>query len=100
MGGLVPRAISVMKSRYQNLHIRVVPGLSVDLLLQLEGGALDAAILSEPPYVVRHLNWQPFVEEPLIVVASIEEAIDDPEELLRTRPYIRFSRRAWVGSAD
>lgn len=97
MVGLVPRAISVMKARYQDLHIRVVPGLSADLQPQVERGLLDAAILSEPPYFLNHLSWQPFTEEPLIVVASLEDPIEDPEELLRARPYIRFSRRAWVG---
>jgi DNA-binding transcriptional LysR family regulator len=30
--GLAPRAISVLKARYPNLHIRVTPGLSADLL--------------------------------------------------------------------
>ena len=97
MVGLVPRVISLMKARYQDLHIRVVPGLSADLQPQVERGAVDAAILSEPPYFPNHLSWQPVAEEPLIVVASLEDPIGDPEELLRVRPYIRFSRRAWVG---
>ncbi len=97
MTGLVPRAISVLKARYPNLHIRIVPGLSADLLPQVERGGLDAAILSEPPYLVNYITWRPFAEEPLIVLASLQEPSDDPEYLVETFPYIRFTRRAWVG---
>ncbi len=97
MTGLVPRAIRVLKTRYPKLHIRVTPGLSAELLPQVDRGGLDAAILSEPPYLANHLTWRPFAEEPLIVLASLEEPSDDPEYLVENRPYIRFSRRAWVG---
>ena len=97
MTGLVPRAISVLKTRYPKLHIRVTPGLSAELLPQVDRGGLDAAILSEPPYLANHLTWRPFAEEPLIVLASLEEPSNDPEYLVENRPYIRFSRRAWVG---
>ncbi len=97
MTGLVPRAMSVLKALYPNLHVRIVPGLSADLLPQVDRGVLDAAITSEPPYLVTHLTWRPFAEEPLIVLASLHEPSDDPEYLVETFPYIRFSRRAWTG---
>ena len=97
MTGLVPSAIRVLKARYPNLHIRITPGLSADLLPQVDRGAHDAAILSEPPYSANHLTWRPFAEEPLIVLAPLQEPSDDAEYLVETFPYIRFTRRAWVG---
>ncbi len=97
MTGLVPKAVGVLKALYPNLHVRIVPGLSADLLPQVDRGVLDAAIISEPPYIVYHLTWRPFAEEPLIVLASLQEPSDDPEYLIETFPYIRFSRRAWTG---
>ena len=97
MTGLVPSAIRVLKARYPNLHIRITPGLSADLLTQVDRGAHDAAILSEPPYSANHLTWRPFAEEPLIVLAPLQEPSDDAEYLVETFPYIRFTRRAWVG---
>ena len=95
--GLVPRGLSALRSDYPQLRIRVVPGLSADLLPQVERGALDAAIVSEPQHHGSHLNWRPFASEPLIVLASKQTASDDPVYLLENYPYIRFSRRAWVG---
>ena len=97
MTSLVPRVVGMLKRRYPRLHVRVVPGLSADLQIQLERGYLDAAVLSEPPFLPSGLSWRAFAEEPLILLASLEEESDDPEWLLESRPFIRFNRRAWLG---
>lgn len=97
MSGLIPQAMGLLRAAYPSLHIRIVPGLSADLYPQVDRGFLDAAITSEPNHVYGHMQWRAFAEEPLIVVASIEARQDDPRDLLESYPYIRFSRRAWVG---
>ena len=97
MTSLVPRVVGMLKQRYPRLHVRVVPGLSADLQIQVERGYLDAAVLSEPPFLPGGLSWRAFAEEPLILLASLEEESDDPEWLLESRPFIRFNRRAWLG---
>ena len=97
MTSLVPRVVGMLKQRYPRLHVRVVPGLSAELQIQVERGYLDAAVLSEPPFLPGGLSWRAFAEEPLILLASLEEESDDPEWLLESRPFIRFNRRAWLG---
>ena len=97
MTGLIPRAMKSLRAAYSGLHVRIVPGLSADLLPQVDRGFLDAAIISEPANVYGHLSWRAFAEEPLIVLASLEDPHDDPKALLEGSPFIRFSRRAWVG---
>lgn len=97
MTSLVPQAIRAIKDQYPGLHIRVVPGLSAELLPQLDRGVLDAAILSEPAEPLNHLVWEPFAREPLILLTAESETQTDPRLLLQSRPYIRFNRRAWVG---
>jgi len=97
MTSLMPQAIRVLKARYPDLHIRVAPGMSADLMPQVDRGGIDAAIVSEPPFLAKHMSWQPFAEEPLIVLTSLQEPSDDPEYLVENRPYIRFNRHAWVG---
>ena len=97
MTSLVPRVVGMLKRRYPKLHVRVVPGLSAELQIQVERGYLDAAVLSEPPFLPNGLSWRAFAEEPLILLASLEEESDDPEWLLESRPFIRFNRRAWLG---
>lgn len=97
MTSLVPQAVRAVKDQYPGLHIRVVPGLSAELLPQLDRGVLDAAILSEPVEALHHIAWEPFAREPLVLLTAESETATDPRRLLQTRPYIRFNRRAWVG---
>jgi DNA-binding transcriptional LysR family regulator len=44
-----------------------------------------------------NLNWQPFVEEPLVLVTSTEITENDPLVVLREQPYIHHTRRGAVG---
>ncbi len=97
MSGLVPRALAALRNSYSNLRIRVVPGLSAELLPLVEQGYLDAAIISTPPKTYAHMQFRPFAEEPFILLAPTHATFAQPEELLESHPFIRFNRRAWVG---
>lgn len=95
--GLVPLSIKAIINSYPKLHIRVVPALSADLLGQVERGALDAAIVSQPTAVAANLSWQPIVDEELVLITSAAVVADDPLRLLQQLPYIRHTRQAAFG---
>ncbi|SHL86364.1 transcriptional regulator, LysR family [Roseovarius litoreus] len=95
--GLAPLAVSLLKSGYPNLHVRLFPGLTTHLLAQIERGAIDAAIVSRPVILPRDLEYRELAEEPLQLLASQDAESDDAVELLTTRPFIRFNRDAVVG---
>lgn len=92
--GLIPTSAKRLIGIYPDLHIRVVPGLSPDLLEQIEQGTLDAAVISEPASLHDNLNWMPFYEERLILLTAPEVTETDPKTILETMPYVRHSRRA------
>jgi DNA-binding transcriptional LysR family regulator len=98
LAGLAPMAISLLKSAYPDLHVAVQPGLTNELLHQVGRGHLDAAIISRPKLIPRGLTWLEVAVEPLQLLASMETDSDDPVHLLRTNPFIRFTRDAVVGS--
>ncbi|PLS21515.1 LysR family transcriptional regulator [Neptunicoccus cionae] len=95
--GLIPQAMKRLVQLYPDLHIRVVPDLSPNLLEQIERGTLDAAVLSEPTRLSRNLDWKPFVREELVLLTSPEVTENDPLEILAMKPYIRHTRQASVG---
>lgn len=95
--GVLPTALASLRHSLPQLHIAVSSGLSSSLIAQVERGAIDAAIISEPPTERPGLSWTPFGIEPLIVIAPIDSPNDPPEVLLQTHPFIRFSKNAWVG---
>ncbi|OCW56354.1 LysR substrate-binding domain-containing protein [Hoeflea olei] len=97
LSGLAPMAISLLKGAFPDLHVAVQPGLTNDLLHQVERGHLDAAVISKPRVMPRDLNWLDIAVEPLQLLASQETESDDPVHLLRSNPFIRFTRDAVVG---
>lgn len=96
--GLIPLTISALKSAYPKLHVRLQPGLTTDLLLQVERRIIDAAVISRPNVLPKGQVWQAIAEEELQLLASRETTSDDPFFLLENNPFIRFSRDAVVGS--
>ena len=97
LSGLAPMAISLLKASFPDLHVAVQPGLTNELLHQVERGNLDVAVISKPRLMPRGLNWLEIAVEPLQLLASLETESDDPVHLLKTNPFIRFTRDAVVG---
>lgn len=95
--GLVPLSMALLKARYADLHVGLSPALSASLVLQVERGTQDAAIISKPDVLASGLEWHTVVEEPLVLITSPQVTGEDPITILRANPFIRFSRDAVVG---
>ena len=95
--GLLPLALSRLKVQYPALQIRVVPGLSNQLLLQLDRGQIHAAVISQPEVLSHSLSFSKIATEALVLLVSASTKQIPPEELLRSQPFIRFNRDAIVG---
>ena len=96
--GLMPLTVSSLKQTYPKLVVHMQPGLTNDLMLQVERGRIDAAILTQPPYIPKGQVWNEIAKEELQLLAAEDTVSDDPIQLLRENPFIRFSRNAVVGS--
>ena len=81
---LVPLSVRELVQIYPQLRIRVVPGLTSDMLEQVERNAIDCAILSDPGNLGPHLNWVPFAEEELILLTAADVKKRDPMKNPRT----------------
>lgn len=96
--GLTPHAMAVLKARFPGIGLRIRPGLTGDLLADIERGSLDAAIITKPHLMPQRIAFRALTQEPLQLIAPMGEASDDPFELLETRPFIRFNRNAVLGT--
>lgn len=96
--GLTPRAMAVLRTRFPQLRLHIRPGLTGDLLSEIERGRLDTAILSKPHLLPLGIAFKELVTEPLELIASNDMAGNDPVSLLKTQPFIRFNRNAVVGT--
>jgi DNA-binding transcriptional LysR family regulator len=95
--GLVPLALTQLKMLHPSIRVRIVPGLSNQLLLQIERGQIHAAVISKPELLPRSLSFCKIATEDLVLLAA-ESTEDLPAiDLLLSQPFIRFNRDAVVG---
>ena len=98
MAGVLPGALSRLQNAHPRLQTRVVSGLSAELVLLVDRGELDAALVSEPPAKLDpDLVWTALYGEPLVVIAPKGCGAKTDMQLLEEFPFIRFSRSAWAG---
>ena len=95
--GLVPLALSQLKKRHPGIRVRIVPGLSNQLLSEIERGQIHAAVISRPDLLSRSMRFARLAEEVLVLLVSENTEDLPPADLLRSRPFIRFNRDAVVG---
>lgn len=87
---LLPRTISLMRVEYPAVKVNLRVGLSSQLIADVAGGRLDAAIVAEHTGFPPALRWSPFLKEPLLIIAPKGMPISDPVVMLNTLPFVRF----------
>ncbi|WNC92243.1 LysR family transcriptional regulator [Paraburkholderia sp. FT54] len=84
-------------------RLRVVPGVSLGLLGQVDSGELDLAVIIKPPFALpSELEWRTLVAEPFVLLVPKALARGKGEarswrELLRSEPFIRYDRTSFGG---
>ena len=96
--GLTPQALALLKAKFPQIGWRIRPGLTGTLLAEVERGSIDVALVTKPHLMPMGVVFRELVEEPMQLIASLEEEQEDPITLLKERPFIRFNRSAVVGT--
>jgi DNA-binding transcriptional LysR family regulator len=95
--GLLPRALRGFREAFPDVHVNVLPGMSVQLLSQIDAQELDAAVMIKPNLgIPKDLKWLPLMQEPYVAIAPARSR-GTLETLLRTLPFIRYNRRSYGG---
>jgi DNA-binding transcriptional LysR family regulator len=95
--GLTPLSVRLLKLSYPDLHVRIVPGMTTQLIAEVERGAIDAALLSRQGPLPGDVIHADVAQEPMQLLAPQDMEGEDVLDLLTRHPFIRFSRDAVVG---
>ncbi|MEO8280165.1 MAG: LysR family transcriptional regulator [Ideonella sp.] len=96
--GLLPPILRRLYELHPRLAVFIEPGSSSHLYHQVTTGALDAAVIVQPQFMLpKPCEWRVLVEEPLCLLAPAAMAGRDPVELLSSEPFIRYDRAMWGG---
>jgi DNA-binding transcriptional LysR family regulator len=98
MTSAIPDVLAGLLARHPQVDIYLEPGNSVDLYRKVVSGDLDAAMLVHPLFdLPKSCDWYTLREEPLVLLTPASLKVDDPHEVLRREPFVRYDRNVVGG---
>ncbi len=95
---LLPDVLAAFHQQAGDCRTRVVPGVSMQLVDQVDAGQIDLAIVIRPPFSLqRDLRWTTLADEPYRLLVPRGVRGSDWAQLLATRPFVRYDRTSFGG---
>ena len=95
---LLVEALAGFREAFPDVRVRVVPGVSLTLLGQVDAGEIDMAVLIRPPFALPpELAWRPLLREPVVLAVPQGLPAQPWRELLASQPFIRYDRSSFGG---
>lgn len=96
--GLLPQALLRLRQQAPGVEPKLVPGVSLNLLSQVDAGEVDLAIMIKPPFELpKELSAQVIRREPFVLIVPPDVEGDDPLQLLAEHPHVRYDRNSFGG---
>jgi DNA-binding transcriptional LysR family regulator len=96
--GILPQALVALKRRAPFIETNLVPGVSLNLLSQVDAGDLDLAIMIKPPFALpKDVHCEVIAREAFVLIAALDMQGDDPLALLAEQPFVRYDRSSFGG---
>ena len=95
---LLVDALGRFRAVYPEVRVRIVPGVSLSLLGQVDAGEVDMAVLIRPPFTLPpELGWHRLLSEPVMLAVPASLPGAPWRELLAAQPFIRYDRASFGG---
>jgi DNA-binding transcriptional LysR family regulator len=90
---LLPDVLASFAAAFPQAKVLIRAGTSMELYETLQRGDVDVVICLHPAFALpKAYDWHLLREEPIVVLAHSKLADQDPHELLRREPFIRYDR--------
>ncbi|KPC33695.1 LysR family transcriptional regulator [Pseudomonas syringae pv. cilantro] len=94
----LPDALAHFHRQFPQCRARIVPGLSMELVNQVDAGELDMAAIIRPPFSLQSdLRWTTLTREPYRLIVPVDVQGQDWSELISSQPFIRYDRSSFGG---
>lgn len=79
-------------------RVRVIPGVSMDLVNRVDAGEVDLAIVIKPPFTLPvTMQWFRLAREPYRLLVHCDLKGEDWQHFLQTLPFIRYDHASFGG---
>jgi len=96
--GILPQALVALRAQAPFIETNLVPGVSLNLLSQVDAGELDLAIMIRPPFALpKDLHAEVIAREEFVLITSKDIQGDDLLAILAEQPFVRYDRGSFGG---
>ncbi|HCJ28627.1 MAG TPA: LysR family transcriptional regulator [Pseudomonas sp.] len=96
--GLLPPVLLRLLHEAPGVAPKLVPGVSLNLLSQVDAGDIDLAVMIRPPFALpKELHAELIQKEPFVLITPLDTEGDDPLQLLAEHPLVRYDRSSFGG---
>nr|WP_312509129.1 LysR family transcriptional regulator [Pseudomonas luteola] len=96
--GVLPEALMRFRQDAPQVDLKLIPGVSLQLLGRVDAGEIDLALLIKPPFALpKELDEIPLAQEPFVLITPATLPGDDPLALLATQSFVRYDRGSFGG---
>lgn len=96
--GLLPPVLLRLLREAPGVEPKLVPGVSLNLLSQIDAGEIDLAVMIRPPFALpKELHAELIQKEPFVLITPLNIEGDDPFKLLVEHPFVRYDRSSFGG---
>lgn len=90
---LLPNLLGHLARAHPKVTVFIRSGLSQELIKAVRQDEIDAAICLHPEFAVpKSMAWKLLRAEPLVVLAPSHMTHEDPLDLIRREPFVRYDR--------
>uniref|UniRef100_UPI0017A339A4 LysR family transcriptional regulator n=1 Tax=Ramlibacter sp. TaxID=1917967 RepID=UPI0017A339A4 len=95
---VLPEVLARVRRQLPECRVRVVPGVSMELLDRVDTGEIEVAAIIRPPFPLHSdLRWTTLAREPFRLLVPRQAKGDDWAALLSAHPFIRYDRASFGG---
>ena len=95
---LLVDALKEFRDFFPDVRVRIIPGVSLSLLGQVDAGEIDLAVMLRPPFALPpELAWRPLLQEPIVLAVPADLPEQPWREALTDQPFIRYDRSSFGG---
>lgn len=94
----MPAILLKLRDKAPGIEAKLVPGVSLDLLNQVDSGEIDLAIIIRPPFQLpKELELELVQSEQFVLIAPLGTTIKDPLKMLTEHAFVRYDRSSFGG---
>lgn len=95
---LLPKTLVKLRQSAPRIEPTLVPGVSLNLLSQVDSGEIDLALIINPPFALpKEIHCEALCSEEFVLITPLDVSEPSPLRILAQEPFVRYDQASFGG---